>query len=88
MLARPRLQVPQGVASLLVEMNRTSGDPVLFVEPAAAGFRAGALPTVSCGVHSGATPPVCCSTTLLSADSTAHGAGAGLPELHRQRVLS
>ena len=51
MLAWPRLQVPQGVASLLVEMNRTSGDPVLFVEPAAAGFRAGALPTVSCHVH-------------------------------------
>lgn len=62
--------MPQGVASLLVEMNRTSGDPVLFVEPAAAGFRAGALPTVSCNVHT-AVPdsvPVCLLPHDLAVD--------------------
>ena len=39
-------QLPEGVQGLLVEMNRSSGDPVLFVKPAAAGFRPGGLPSV------------------------------------------
>lgn len=29
-----------------MEMSRTSGDPVLFVKPAAEGYQAGALPSV------------------------------------------
>ena len=40
------LEVPPGVQGLLVEMNRSAGDPVLVVKPAPAGFRPGGLPTV------------------------------------------
>jgi len=42
-------QVPAGQAALVVEMNRTSGDPVLLRKPAAGGFAAGALPSVQVG---------------------------------------
>jgi len=40
------VQLPERAEDLLVEMSRTSGDPVLFVKPAAEGYQAGALPSV------------------------------------------
>mmetsp|Transcript_12582 Transcript_12582/g.37821 ORF Transcript_12582/g.37821 Transcript_12582/m.37821 type:complete len:987 (+) Transcript_12582:235-3195(+) len=40
------IHVPENVEQLVVEMNRTTGDPVLFVKPLAAGFQPGSLPTV------------------------------------------
>ncbi len=33
------LDVPQDAAALMVEMNRTSGDPVLFLKPKGLGFQ-------------------------------------------------
>ena len=43
--SRP-VQVPPDQAALVIEMNRTRGDPVLLRKPAAGGFAAGALPSV------------------------------------------
>ena len=40
------MQVSEGVEQMVVEMNRTRGDPVLFVKPLAGGYQPGFLPTV------------------------------------------
>ena len=45
------VQVPPGQAALVIEMNRTSGDPVLLRKPAAGGFAAGTLPSVQVRSH-------------------------------------
>lgn len=39
------LEVPPGVEEVLVEMGRSSGDPLLFVKPLAAGVLPGGVPT-------------------------------------------
>ena len=57
-------QVPGGQAALVVEMNRTSGDPVLLRKPAAGGFAAGALPSVQVRLRTAScfalSSEVCC----------------------------
>ena len=40
------VQVSEGVEQMVVEMNRTRGDPVLFVKPLAGGYQPGFLPSV------------------------------------------
>lgn len=44
--ALPLLQLPANVSALIVEMERTRGDPVLMLIDALAGEEAGALPSV------------------------------------------
>ena len=44
-------QLPPGQVALVVEMNRSRGDPVLLRKPAAAGVQAGALPSVLVSCH-------------------------------------
>lgn len=40
------MQVSEGVEQMVVEMNRSRGDPVLFVKPLAGGYQPGFLPSV------------------------------------------
>jgi len=50
----------------VVEMNRTSGDPVLLRKPAAGGFAAGALPSVQVRSRTAACSALSCQTCSAS----------------------